>query len=371
MAREIRGTDPQTVVARDYRSLAQLHDLAALAGSRASAAGAVLTPRADPTSRHRPRRRRLHAAQPGHPGALARGRYRAAPSTSTRRPAATRSSPAAASTSWPAASRCGPRKDRFGCSRAARAGRAASTTASRATAGSPSPTAIPAGRSPTRAGRWRSAAPTYSSSDIRSVNGVSYWKIIKGMIVTDNVAWKFYGMSTGCYEEIVAHELGHAIGFGHASDRPALMYPAITPDCWGRSHVDSAVGRRAGRHGGAVSPRRHRRPAAEHPDRAGRGGHRLHGDDHLDARRRAARRRRATSSSPAPRPAGPTSARPACPGRRWWCPACPTGIYYIRVVARSSSGASAPTPDYMVNAGVTAPAAPGNVMGSTAPAGTS
>ena len=57
----------------------------------------------------------------------------------------------------------------------------------------------------------------------------------KGMIVTDNPASKFSGMSTGCYADVLTHELGHVVGFGHAAARPAVMYPAIAPDCWGRS----------------------------------------------------------------------------------------------------------------------------------------
>jgi hypothetical protein len=44
MAREVRGTDPSVVVARDFRALAELQALAALVGTRSSAADAVLTP---------------------------------------------------------------------------------------------------------------------------------------------------------------------------------------------------------------------------------------------------------------------------------------------------------------------------------------
>ena len=71
-------------------------------------------------------------------------------------------------------------------------------------------------------------------------------------------------MSTGCYEELVAHELGHAIGFGHATERPALMYPAITSDCGSRSRSIPLSSDDLRRHGGALPARRHRRSAAEH-----------------------------------------------------------------------------------------------------------
>ena len=61
----------------------------------------------------------------------------------------------------------------------------------------------------------------YSNSDVRTVSSIGFWKITKGMIVTDNPPNKFATLSTGCYEEMLDHELGSAIGFGNATAQPA------------------------------------------------------------------------------------------------------------------------------------------------------
>jgi len=75
----------------------------------------------------------------------------------------------------------------------------------------------------------------YTASDVRVVNGVPFWKITAGMIVTDGVAAKFSGLSPGCFADVVAHELGHAIGFGHATGAAALMFPTLSADCAARA----------------------------------------------------------------------------------------------------------------------------------------
>jgi hypothetical protein len=75
----------------------------------------------------------------------------------------------------------------------------------------------------------------YSASDVRVVSGVPIWKITAGMIVTDGVPAKFAGMSLGCYADLVAHELGHAIGFGHAATAASLMFPTLPAGCAARS----------------------------------------------------------------------------------------------------------------------------------------
>lgn len=75
----------------------------------------------------------------------------------------------------------------------------------------------------------------FSASDVRVVNGVPFWKIIAGMVVTDDDAAKFSGMSLGCYADLMAHELGHAIGFGHATVPGSLMFPTLSGGCATRS----------------------------------------------------------------------------------------------------------------------------------------
>lgn len=206
----------------------------------------------------------------------------------------------------------------------------------------------------------------YSSADVRVVNGLTFWKITKGVVVLDNARAKFSGLSTGCYEEILTHELGHAVGLAHTSATPAVMAPWLAPECVHRTES----------------------LPLQRPDL-----------DALDAAYPAA----PPAQGPPGTPAALTSVVTGSTVRLSWLPTGATassyqllvgsvpgavdlgvfptaaaalvadhvarGVYYVRVVAVNAHGASPPSPDIAVVVGDGLPGVPVGLMAAAGQTG--
>jgi len=70
---------------------------------------------------------------------------------------------------------------------------------------------------------WVVGGGYYTTGDLRTVNGTQFQKFLQGFVVVNDT-----GPQTGssfCFQDAVAHGLGHALGLGHTNSAGAMMEP--------------------------------------------------------------------------------------------------------------------------------------------------
>ncbi|HEY0160800.1 MAG TPA: PKD domain-containing protein [Thermoanaerobaculia bacterium] len=68
----------------------------------------------------------------------------------------------------------------------------------------------------------------FTADPTHTAGAYKYWNIVEGNLVIQDGVTPSNGISSNELAEIIAHELGHTLGFGHSADNKALMYSFVT-----------------------------------------------------------------------------------------------------------------------------------------------
>ncbi len=74
----------------------------------------------------------------------------------------------------------------------------------------------------------RSWTSPFSADGSHTSRTYTAWDITEGDLVIQDGVSPALGISSHRLAEILSHELGHTLGFGHSPDKSALMYPSVT-----------------------------------------------------------------------------------------------------------------------------------------------